>query len=200
MADTEGPVTKGAGPRLGPSLTRRRPPWAVFTLRNDPWPAAATAELLERDGRVFRLDGRELLERGTLFTVFARELGFPGYFGHNWDALVDCLHDRHDEQDTAVVIDHADGLLGVDFLGVFVSVLCQAAWRANLRLDADGVPDPDWNPFALHFVFLLDSASPAAFAEAVSAGMDMEVSLDEGRLMATLAGDDWPTCGSGKPE
>lgn len=189
-------MTEGAGPHRGSFLTRRRPPWAVFTSRNDLWPAAATAELLERGGRVFRLDGRELLEPGALFAVFARELGFPGYFGHNWDALVDCLHDRHDEQDTAVVVDHADGLLDVDFLGTFVSVLCQAAWRANLRLDADGLPDPDLRPFALHFVFLLDGTSPADFAEAVSAGMDVEVSFGEGCLMVTLAGDDWPTGGS----
>ncbi|MES5824433.1 barstar family protein [Streptomyces sp. RG80] len=44
---------------------------------------------------MFRLDGRELPTPGTLFAVFARELGFPDYFGHNWDALVDCLHDGH---------------------------------------------------------------------------------------------------------
>ncbi|WP_405647153.1 barstar family protein [Streptomyces sp. NBC_00019] len=163
-------MTGGAGPLLGPSLTRRRPPWAVFTSRNDPWGDAETARLLERAGRVFRLDGRELRELKSLFSVFARELGFPGYFGHNWDALVDCLHDRHDRhdrQDVAVLIDHADSLLDVDFLGVFVSVLCQAAWRANLQLDADGVPDPDWK----------DGRG----------GVD-----GRGRLVATLAGDDWP--------
>jgi RNAse (barnase) inhibitor barstar len=154
--------------------------------------AGRTAEIQRRGGRVFRLDGRELSEPTALFTVFARELGFPGYFGHNWDALVDCLHDRHDRADSVVLIDHADGLLGTDFLGVFVSVLCQAAWRANLQLDADGMPDPDWTPFVLHFVFLLGDIPPAAFAEAVAGGMDVDVSVDEGRLTATLVGEDWP--------
>ncbi|MFE2022395.1 barstar family protein [Streptomyces sp. NPDC059499] len=32
---------------------------------------------------------------GAVFRTFARELSFLGYFGHNWDALVDCLHDWH---------------------------------------------------------------------------------------------------------
>jgi hypothetical protein len=47
-------VTRGAGPHVGTSLTGRRPPWAVFTSRNDPWPTAATAELL-----AVRAEGRE---------------------------------------------------------------------------------------------------------------------------------------------
>lgn len=175
-----------------PTLLERRPPWVVFTRWDDPWVHVEAAGLRKQGGRVFRLDGRELLEPTALFAVFARELGFPGYFGHNWDALVDCLHDWHDTTDSAVLIEHADGLLGADFLGVFVSVLCQAAWRANLQLDADGVPDPDCTPFALHFVFLLDDTLPADFAEAAEDGMDVEVSPGEGRLVATLSGEDWP--------
>ena len=96
---------------------------------------------------MFRLDGRELPTPGTLFAVFTRARGLSASWA-SWAR----------EQGTAVVIDHADGLLGVDFLGTFVSVLCQA----------------------------------------VSAGMDVEVSLDAGRLMATLVEDDCPMCGSGE--
>lgn len=177
---------------MGPVLTDRRSPWVVFARSDDPWVYVETAALQRVEGRVFRLDGRELLAPAALFTVFARELGFPGCFGHNWDALVDCLHDRHDTTDQVVLIEHADGLLGADFLGVFVSVLCQAAWQANLQLDADGVPDPDWTVFALHFVFVLDDTQPADFAEAVAGGMDVEVSQGEGRLVATLSRVDWP--------
>ncbi|WP_405740188.1 barstar family protein [Streptomyces sp. NBC_00028] len=44
-----------------------------------------------------------------MFAAFARELSCPGCFGHTWDALADCLHDR------------------------------PAARQANLRLDADGM-------------------------------------------------------------
>lgn len=90
------------------------------------------------------------------------------------------------------MIEDADGLLGAEFLGRLVSVLCQAAWRANLQLDADGAPDPHTPPFTLHFVFLLGSTPPAAFTAAAARGMDVEVDLEEGRLTATLTGEDWP--------
>ncbi|GAA4360811.1 hypothetical protein GCM10023088_00280 [Actinomadura verrucosospora] len=155
-----------------PTLTERRPPWVVFTAGDDSWVAAETAALQEQGGLVFRLDGRELLDPASLFRAFARELSFPGYFGHNWDALVDCLHDwhgpGHGERDVAVLVDDADGLAGAEFLGLLVSVLCQAAWKANLQLDADGVPHEDRKPFALHFVLLLDHTPPAVLAEAAA--------------------------------
>ncbi|MFE6161925.1 barstar family protein [Streptomyces sp. NPDC056486] len=185
------------------TLTRRRSPWVVFTRHDDPWLNTETSKLQEQGGRVIRLDGRELRDPGALFATFARELRFPGYFGHNWDALVDCLHDWHghggETKDIAVLIDKADCLLSAEFLGLFVSVLCQAAWKANLQLDADGVPDHHTPPFTLHFVFLLDSTPPAAFATAAANGMngmDVGVELEEGRLAATLTGEDWSDVGS----
>lgn len=179
-----------------PTLTGRRPPWVVVTPADDPWVGAETVELVKRGGTVARLDGRELREPASLFAAFARELAFPGYFGHNWDALVDCLRDWHghgaDTNDLAVLIDKADALAEASFLGLFVSVLCQAAWHANLQLDADGFPQDPWSPFALHFVFLLAETTPTAFAEGAASGMDVGVALTDGRLTATLTGNDWP--------
>lgn len=181
---------------MGATLTRRSQPWVVFTHHDDPWLTTETARLLKHGGRVIRLAGEDLRQQETLFATFAREFSFPSYFGHNWDALVDCLHDWHghggDTKDVAVLVDDADGLLRVDFLGRLVSVLCQAAWRANRQLDADGAPDPHTPTFTLHFVFVLNSIPPAAFAVAAARGMDVEVELEEGRLTATLAGEDWP--------
>lgn len=120
----------------------------------------------------------------------------------NWDALADCLHDWHrhwhwhgpgpGNPNLAILIDDSDDLLGTEFLGLFVSVLCQAAWNANLQLDADGIPHEDWPPFALHFVFLLEHTAPTAFARAAAEGEDVGVVLTDGRLTATLTGDDWP--------
>lgn len=181
---------------MSATLTERRQPWVVFTRHDDPWLAAETAELHRQGGRVIRLNGAELHEPAALFTAFARELRFPPYFGHNWDALVDCLHDWHghggDTRDAAILIDRADGLLGAEFLGCFVSVLCQEAWRANLQLDADGEADEDTPPFTLHVVLALTNTPPAAFAAAAEQGMDVAVNHEEGRLTATLTGADWP--------
>ncbi|MER7735534.1 barstar family protein [Streptomyces erythrochromogenes] len=181
---------------LTPTLTERRSPWVVFTSPADPWLASETAALVRRDGLVLRLDGRELRDPASVFRTFARELSFPGYFGHNWHALVDCLHDwhgpGHGNRDLAILIDHADGLLTSDFLGLLVSVLAQAAWNSNLRLDADGEPDTDWTRTTQHFVLLPDHTAPAAFAEAAARGQDVAVALADGRLLATLTDTDWP--------
>ncbi|EFL19557.1 barstar family protein [Streptomyces sp. C] len=189
-------ATPTPAPTSTPTLTERRSPWVVFTRRDDPWVTAGAAALREQGGRVFRLDGLEMREPASLFAAFARSLSFPGYFGRNWPALVDCLHDWHghggDSRDIAVLIDHADALLDAGFTGLFVSVLCEAAWKANPQLDADGIPHEDWPPFTLHFVFLLEHVPPAAFEPAVRQGPDVVVAVEDGRLSATLTGDDWP--------
>ncbi|MFD9636801.1 barstar family protein [Streptomyces violascens] len=178
-----------------PTFTEPRSPWVVVTQADDPWVRAETSKLREKRGRVFRLNGHELRDPASLFTAFARELSFPDYFGGNWDALVDCLHDWHGDdeaQGVVVVIEHADDLLSAEFLGLFVSVLCQAAWNANLQLDAEGAPHDNWPALALHFALLLDHTPPSAFAEPAAQGMDVGVAMWEDRLTATLTGTDWP--------
>lgn len=179
-----------------PSLTDCRSPWVVVTRADDLWVSAEVSALQQQGGSVVRLEGSELREPASLFAAFARALSFPTYFGHNWDALVDCLRDWHGhgagKKDLAVLIDDADLLLEADFLGLFTSVLCQAAWNANLQLDADGIPHEHSPPFALHFVFLLNRTAPADFAEPATNGADVGVTFTDGRLTATLTGDDWP--------
>ncbi len=62
------------------------------------WPTPLAAEQLaksvaEQGGRGFVLDGERMTEPSLLMQEFARSLEFPDYFGHNWDALADCLGD-----------------------------------------------------------------------------------------------------------
>jgi len=38
-----------------------------------------------------RLDGGKLSGKEELLSALAAGLRFPAYFGHNWDALLDCL-------------------------------------------------------------------------------------------------------------
>ena len=49
-----------------------------------------------------------LTSRSDLFDVLASELRLPDYFGHNWDALDECLRDLDWLDPGAVVFDHAD--------------------------------------------------------------------------------------------
>ncbi|MEO3826443.1 barstar family protein [Actinomadura sp. B10D3] len=53
------------------------PPW--LTVTSDPVPAA--------------VDGHACRTRAAFFREAARALGFPAYFGHNWDAFLDSLRD-----------------------------------------------------------------------------------------------------------
>ncbi|MFD2472978.1 barstar family protein [Amycolatopsis silviterrae] len=68
----------------------------------------------------------------ALFGVFAEELQFPGYFGHNWDAFNECLSDL-------VVLD--DGGLGSafgDLPGVAARALVVVLLRAEELLAESG--------------------------------------------------------------
>ena len=44
-------------------------------------------------GLVAEVDGASVHSRDELLDAIAAELGFPEYFGHNWDALDECLRD-----------------------------------------------------------------------------------------------------------
>jgi hypothetical protein len=180
-----------------PTLTQPHEPWVVFTRADDPWVPAEAGRLRELGGAVTRLDGRELLDERSLMAAFRRGVDLPDHFSGNWDSLAAGLHERHGHgsatADLAVLIDHADGLLHVDYLGLFVTVLCQGAWQANLRIDGDGYLDVEYAPrTALHFVFLLDETAPEAFAGPAATYPDVRIVLVDGRLTATSTGPEWP--------
>ncbi|MGW3447899.1 barstar family protein [Streptomyces sp. NPDC001076] len=108
-------------------------------------------------GRVHHFDARDLMTAQDVFRTFAEVLQFPGYFGRNWDALVDCLDDLCGEvtgggAGVVGVVHDADLLLRTGHFPLFVSVLCQGADRANSAVDLDGEP-LDRPAVAEHFVF-----------------------------------------------
>ena len=133
-------------------LTSPTGPWVVFAPTGDTHVARQLDALRDAGGIVRRLDARAMSTPETLFRTFARELAFPGYFGHNWNALADCLKDLHGDwhgnADVAIVIEHADLLWTRSYLPLFVAVLCDTAEQANLALDADGLPNGNPGPLS----------------------------------------------------
>ncbi len=64
-------------------------------------------ENLNRDygAKLFYLDGHDIVDRATLLQQLAKVMQFPEHFGHNWDALADCLTDLdEDEVDRQIII------------------------------------------------------------------------------------------------
>ncbi len=51
------------------------------------------AEGVELPNTVAYVDGVRLTNKDNILDAFAEALAFPDYFGRNWDALEECLHD-----------------------------------------------------------------------------------------------------------
>jgi hypothetical protein len=69
-----------------------------------------------------------------LLGAIGRELHFPGYYGMNWNALLDCLRDLTWIDEKCVLIKHTDlSLIPKDDLLIYYDVLVEAAktWETN---------------------------------------------------------------------
>jgi Barstar (barnase inhibitor) len=85
----------------------------------------------DRGTKVFVIDGEQIVDSMSLFQQFATVMQFPEYFGHNWDALRDCLTelDGHEVDRYIMTIDKLDVFINRDpsqwtnFLDVCKSVV-----------------------------------------------------------------------------
>jgi RNAse (barnase) inhibitor barstar len=61
----------------------------------------------------FHIDGKNITRKEQLLNAVATALHFPADFGHNWDALEECLTDMEwaDADGYVIFYDHIDGLL-----------------------------------------------------------------------------------------
>jgi RNAse (barnase) inhibitor barstar len=143
-------------------------------------------KVLAPGGVVRKLDSRKMTDVAGLFSEFAEKLEFPSYFGHNWYALVDCLDDLHGswhgKRPVIVVVENADELVGKEFFPLFIALLCETSERANLSLDADGLPRSR-PPFPLHFVFFLARCEIHGVAEGLRVRDDLLMRESDGRLL-----------------
>jgi hypothetical protein len=95
-----------------------------------------------------RVDLAGAADKEALLQRVAQALGFPDWFGANWDALEDCLADLSWRGGTGrVILLERQGELPADDLGVLIEVLAAAAahWAGRscpffaVFIDPDGV-------------------------------------------------------------
>lgn len=79
-------------PSLAVHLQSTRAPWTSLLVLKTGQRAESLVDVPE--GFVSKvLRGRKCRTSAGLFAEFARAFDFPDYFGHNWDALEECLAD-----------------------------------------------------------------------------------------------------------
>jgi RNAse (barnase) inhibitor barstar len=105
---------------------------------------------------VFRIDLAHVADKDALLATIGKTMAFPDWFGHNFDALADCLNDLgwRPAEGYLVLLEHCDGIHGraeedfVQTLQIFESVV--AEWREQgipfwcfVDMQADGL---NWLP------------------------------------------------------
>lgn len=174
-------------------VNETRGPWVIFGPKESEVLRRQLGALEARGGRVYDFQAGDLRRKEDVFRVFADRLQFPNHFGRNWDAVVDCLDDLCTPVTGGVgmvgVIHEADSMINSDHLRLFVSVLCQAAARANSDVDLDG--DPLNRPaISQHFVFLLNDLDAVEFSDKIE-DPDLIVTEDGEFITATLNPEVW---------
>lgn len=119
-------------------------------------PQRGMADLLtaaEKSGlAVIRIDLSAVRDKVALFERLAAALEFPDWFGHNWDALADCLGDLSwlPAEGYLLLLEHCDGFRashGGDFATALqVLAAVSEAWREErvpfwvlVDMHADGI-------------------------------------------------------------
>ncbi|MDP9847060.1 barstar family protein [Streptosporangium lutulentum] len=88
------------------------------------------------------VDGRACKTRAAFFEEVARVLRLPGYFGRNWDALADSLRDVTRAGNVALIVEHAEELLGAEPPEQFTALLSVLADAAGTGLTVTLCTDP----------------------------------------------------------
>ncbi|MET8684229.1 barstar family protein [Streptomyces sp. NPDC004732] len=173
--------------------TGTAPPWVIFVPRGTTQIQQQLSALQSAGGHTYRFAASALLTEQDIHRTFATTLQFPGYYGRNWHALVDCLDDLcgavTGRIGLAAVITDADQLLNAPFFPLLVSVLCQAADRANASTDLDGFP-LDRPPIAEHFIFEFSDFDGERITRTVSQP-DLTVTTGDAFVAAELNPDEW---------
>lgn len=125
-----------ATPSLSKHLLSTKAPWASLVVLK---PGHSLDRLMKvpSDFAMKTLQGTKCRTSADLFAEFARALSFPDYFGHNWDALEECLADLEwlPAKGYVLCVTDAEQVLRQDEEGyaTFIEVLSDAgeAWASG---------------------------------------------------------------------
>ena len=81
--------------------------------------------------KIYLLDGKDMTSRETAYRVIERTMGFPDWFGHNLDALADCLSEL--DADAAAIVFVNTGLL-TERLGPYAGKMLSCFREASEEL------------------------------------------------------------------
>jgi hypothetical protein len=93
-----------------------------------------------------RIALQDVTDKSALLRRIAATMGFPAWFGENWDALEDCLTDLSWREGAGhVLLFQGFQFLPADELGVLIDVMISAAefWAARSRPFFAVFIDPD---------------------------------------------------------
>lgn len=98
--------------------------WSEVLISGGPWVHRADAAELPlireaagtTDVLLVELDGARMSTVDELFREYVREFSFPEYFGWNWDAFDECMHDLEERPARAylTIVIHADHVLSAE--------------------------------------------------------------------------------------
>ncbi|MBI4914047.1 MAG: barstar family protein [Acidobacteria bacterium] len=112
-------------------LERDTPPVQVWVCEGGLLEAFAGEASLRPDLRLLTLDGSQARTSPRLFEALAQGLSFPPHFGHNWDALDECLHDLEwiPQSTLVLLVGHSEQLLvdEEEGLALLLGILASAA-------------------------------------------------------------------------
>jgi RNAse (barnase) inhibitor barstar len=133
-------------------------------------------ELPEETFKVL-LPGEDLLSPAALFQIFQTAFRFPDYFGHNWDALDECLNDLEwlEAGGYLLGIDVAERIVlaGPDF-GTFITILERTAreWGKG-RSEGEFAASPK----SFHVLFTVSPGAGNAFTTRLWAAGAREIEM-----------------------
>jgi RNAse (barnase) inhibitor barstar len=117
-------------------LQAAKPPWVSLLVIKEGQRSEKLVSVPE-GFRVLLIKGTKCRTAAGLFAEFARVMRFPDYFGHNWDALEECLADLEwlPAKGYVVLVTDADHVLRDDEedYATFIEVLSDAgeAWSSG---------------------------------------------------------------------